>query len=297
MRVLVLGSAAGGGVPQWNCRCPVCDLAWRGDPRVRARTQTSVAVSGDGQHWVVLDAAPELRHQILANPALQPASGGRNSPIAAVVLSSGDVDHLAGLLCLREGHRFTIYASDQTLIQLTSSPVFDVLNTDLVQRTPISPDAPFAAAGLTITPFAVPGKVPLYRESGVVEIGAETEAVIGLDITDGRRRFCYVPGLAHLTPRLVERLGGADALALDGTTFTDDEMPRLGLSPKSASRMGHLAISGQGGSLHAFVGMAAQRIYIHLNNSNPVLVDGSAERRIVEAAGWAVAHDGMELAL
>ena len=297
MHALVLGSAAGGGVPQWNCRCPVCELAWRGDGSVFPRSQTSLAVSADGADWIVLDAAPELRTQIIASPALHPRRTGRSSPIAAVVLTSGDVDHLAGLLCLREGQPFQLFAAQATLDQLSASPVFDVLSPAVVDRAVLTLDQPATVAGLAITPFAVPGKVPLYREGLEVEIGAETEAVIGLDVTDGQHRLCYVPGLARLTPALVERLGGADVLALDGTAYTDDELPRLGLFPKTAARMGHLAMTGAGGSLDAFAGTRARRLYIHLNNTNPVLVEGSAERAAVESAGWEVAFDGMEIAL
>jgi pyrroloquinoline quinone biosynthesis protein B len=142
----------------------------------------------------------------------------------------------------------------------------------------------------------VPGKVPLYRESDTVVIGEETETVVGLDISDGRRRVVYIPGCARITPKLRDRLQGADVLFFDGTTFTDDEMPRLGLSSKTSSRMGHIAITGEGGSLHGFDGVEiARRIYIHINNSNPILIEDSAERHTVVAAGWDVAHDGMEL--
>ena len=256
-----------------------------------------MAVTSDGERWIILDAAPELRHQILANPDLWPAQLGRHSPIAAVVLTSGDVDHLAGLLSLRESHRFSLHCTDETLRQLTESPIFGVLAEGWVDRREMRLEQPFTAAGLTITAFPVPGKVPLYREGEQVTVGLESEAVVGLEITGDSRKLCYVPGIAHLTPELVDRLGDADVLALDGTTFTDDEMPRLGVSSKSASRMGHLAISGEGGSLHAFVGKQARRLYIHLNNTNPVLIEGSPERAIVEAAGWEVAHDGMEIPL
>lgn len=272
-------------------------MAWRGDGSVLPRSQTSLAVSADGGDWIILDAAPELRTQILDNACLHPQRAGRNSPIAAVVLTSGDVDHLAGLLCLREGHAFQLLAAQETLNQVTSSPVFDVLSPALVECRVLIVNEAVVVAGLEITPFAVPGKVPLYREGPDVEIGAATEAVIGLDVTDGRHRLSYVPGVARLTPDLVERLGSADVLALDGTAYTDDELPRLGLSPKTAARMGHLAMTGQDGSLDAFAGMRARRIYIHLNNTNPVLVEGSAERAAVEAAGWEVAHDGLEIAL
>lgn len=297
MRVIVLGSAAGGGVPQWNCRCPVCTLAWRRDGSVRWRTQTSLAVSADSESWVLLDAAPELREQILSNPSLHPRRPGRHSPIAAVVLTSGDVDHLAGLLCLREGHRFTLWAAEDTLRQVAASPVFGVLDPSLVDKRVLPTDESTRIAGLTMSPFAVPGKVPLYREAEEQEIERESGSVIGLEVSDGRGRLCYVPGIAHLTPALAERLGGADVLFLDGTAYTDDELPRLGLSPKTAARMGHLAITGDNGSMRAFVGTRAQRHYIHLNNTNPVLVENSAERATVEDAGWTVAHDGLEIVM
>jgi pyrroloquinoline quinone biosynthesis protein B len=298
MRVLVLGSGAGGGVPQWNCSCPVCELAWRGDPRVRHRSQTSLAVSADGQDWIILDAAPELRQQIIDRPALHPRGPGRHSPVAAVILTSGDVDHLAGLLCLREGHRFSLLGTEATLSQVAPDTIFGVLRPDLVTRRMLRPGKPVECAGLTVTPFLVPGKVPLYRESGEVAVGIEGEDVIGLDLSDGARRLCYVPGLARLTPALRDRLGTADLLFIDGTAYADDELPRLGLSPKTAARMGHLAMTGEGGTLHAFAsGAPARKVYIHLNNTNPVLIEDSPERASVAAAGWEVAYDGMEIAL
>jgi pyrroloquinoline quinone biosynthesis protein B len=298
MRVLVLGSGAGGGVPQWNCSCPVCKLAWCGDPRVRPRTETSLAVSADGRDWVVLDAAPELRQQILDRPALHPRGPGRGSPIAAVILTSGDVDHLAGLLCLREGHAFTLLGTEATLDQVAPDGVFGVLRPDRVTRRALRPGEAVDVAGLTITPFEVPGKVPLYREGEAVALGTEGEEVIGLEVVHGAHRLCYVPGLARLTPALRDRLGAADLLFLDGTAYADDELPRLGLSQKTAARMGHLAMTGEGGSLQAFApGRPARKVYIHLNNTNPVLIEDSPERAQVAAAGWEVAHDGMEFSL
>jgi pyrroloquinoline quinone biosynthesis protein B len=298
VRVLVLGSAAGGGVPQWNCACPVCLLAWRGDPRVKHRTQTSLAVTTDGRDWIVLDAAPDLRQQIIAQPALHPAKPGRHSPITAVVLTSGDVDHIAGLLCLREGHRFILLGTPTTLDGLSGDAAFGVLKAELVERRPLKLDQPVALAGLAVTPFAVPGKVPLYRETIDLAIGAETEDVIGLEIDDGRARLCYLPSIARLTPALVERLGAADLLFLDGTTFEDDELRVLGLSAKSAGRMGHMAMNGPAGSLHAFPQDShARRIYIHLNNTNPVLIEDSPQRAAVTEAGWEIAYDGLDITL
>ena len=298
MRIVVLGSAAGGGVPQWNCRCRVCELA-RCDPsRVQPRTETSLAVSADGVSFVLFDAAPELRQQISATAALRPRGVGlRQSPITAVFLTSGDVDHVAGLLCLREGHAFDLYATTPVLEDV-AAPVFDVLRPGTVTRRSLVLDAPVDVAGLTVTPFAVPGKVPLYREGETVAVGDSSEAVIGLEVSDGSHRVAYAPGVAHLPEALRARLAEADLLFLDGTTFTDDELVEAGLSPKTAGRMGHLAITGPGGSLEAFAPAApARKVYIHLNNSNPVLIEESAERAAVAAQGWSVAHDGMEFTL
>jgi pyrroloquinoline quinone biosynthesis protein B len=298
MKIIILGSAAGGGFPQWNCRCPNCRLAWAGDPRVSPRTQSSLAVSVDGQRWILINASPDLRQQILATPALHPRQGSRDTPIVAVVLTNGDVDHVAGLLTLRERQPFALHASAQLHAMLDADPVFGVLDRGLVPRHPMALGEMSEIAGLAVTPFAVPGKVPLFLESGEVEIGVETEMTVGLEIQAGGRRAIYVPGCATVTPALQERVAGADLLLFDGTTFTDDEMPRLGLSPKTAARMGHVAMSGPEGSLATLEGVAVGRkVYLHINNTNPVLVEGSPEREIVEAAGWRVAHDGLEIVL
>src|SRR5215203_3820713 len=142
LRILVLGSAAGGGFPQWNCRCPVCELAWAGDQRVMPRTQSSLAVSADGERWLLLNASPDVRQQIRATPQLQPHKPGRHSPIAAVVLSNGDVDHVAGLLSLREGHSFSLYGTDAVLTGLDANPIFRVLDPAVVKRVTIDLDSP-----------------------------------------------------------------------------------------------------------------------------------------------------------
>ena len=302
MHIIVIGSAAGGGFPQWNCRCPNCRLAWAGDPRVSPRTQSSLAVSADGRGWVLVNASPDLRQQILATPALHPGRGAddasRDSPIRAVVLTNGDVDHVAGLLTLRERQPFALHASPSLHAMLDADPVFAVLDRTLVSRRVLALDEASAVEGLSVTPFAVPGKVPLFLESGEVEIGRETDMTVGLDIRANGRRAVHVPGCAAVTPALLERVRGADLLLFDGTTYTDDEMPRLGLSEKTAARMGHVAMGGPGGSLETLAGAeVGAKVYVHINNTNPALVDGSAERRAVEAAGWRIAHDGMEFTL
>ena len=298
LRIRVLGSAAGGGFPQGNCLCPNCRLAGQGDPRVRPRTQSSLAISADGNRWLLLNASPDLRQQIFANSCLHPRGATRQTPIAGVFLTNGDVDHLAGLLTLREQQAFTIYASTSVLEQ-TKHGVFAVLNPHLVQRMPVALEARIdMGLGFTIQPFAVPGKVPLYLEGERVEIGGETDSTIGVDIVCGQRRAIVIPGCAEVSDDVLRRVEDADVLFFDGTTFSDDEMVRMGLSQKTAWRMGHCAIDGERGSLARFAGSKiGQRVYTHINNSNPILVEDSPERARVEAAGWIVAHDGLEIAL
>ena len=216
-----------------------------------------------------------------------------------MVLTSGEVDHIAGLLCLREGHSFSLMATRTTLDDLDASPIFDVLRRDTAVRLPLALDAPVTVADLTVTAFAVPGKMPLYRDDGGAPARNETsEAVVGLEVTDGRHRLAYVPGAAALPDILRQRLAAADLLFLDGTAYTDDELVAAGLSVKTAARMGHLPMTGAGGSLKAALNeVTGRRVYIHLNNSNPVLRERSPERRTVIEAGWTIAEDGMEFVL
>jgi pyrroloquinoline quinone biosynthesis protein B len=297
VHILVLGSAAGGGFPQWNCLCPVCQLAWAGDKRVKPRTQSSLAISSDGENWLLLNASPDLRQQILALKQLHPRGAKRHSPIAGVFVTNGDVDHLTGLLTLREQQPFTIYGSKRTL-ELTGESVFGVLNKDLVKSVPVELEKPVKVMGLTITPFAVPGKVPLWLEDAQVKIGTEDESTVGLEIIEGKKRFYYIPGCAEVTPKIQERIKGADLLFFDGTTYTDDEMVKLGLSPKTAWRMGHVAMSGEKGSMHRLLDLnIGRKIYVHINNTNPVLIEDSPERQSVEKAGWDVSYDGMEVTI
>ena len=296
MRFLVLGSAAGGGFPQWNCLCPNCRLAWERDPRVERRTQASLAVSLDGDRWVVLGACPDLRQQILDAPALHPRRAPRHSPIRGVFLPNGDIDNIAGLLVMREMQPFTIWGSEATLAHVRSG-VFAALDEKLCPRAPVTLDAPLdTGLGYTITPFAVPGKIPLYMEppdESELGLGVEGETTLGLEISDGMSRAYYIPSCARMTNGLRARLEGADLLFFDGTTYDDDEMIRLGLSPKTAWRMGHMAMRA---SVEALAELKiGRKIFIHINNSNPVLCRGSEERSRVEAAGWTLAHDGLAL--
>ena len=298
MRILVLGSAAGGGVPQWNCLCPVCQLAWSGDKRVKPRSQSSLAVSADGERWLLLNASPDLRQQIIAAPSLHPRGAKRHSPIGAVFVTNAEVDHLAGLLTLREQQRFALFGSQATLAQ-AGAGIFGVLHKDLVDRHAIALDTPAdTGLGIWVTPFAVPGKVPLYLEGENVAVGAESEATVGVELSDGAKSFFYVPGCAEINEGVIKRLAGAALVFFDGTTFTDDEMVNLGLSKKTAWRMGHVAMSGEKGSLERLASCAiGRKIYVHINNTNPVLIEDSPQRAAVERAGWDVAYDGMEICL
>lgn len=315
MKILVLGSAAGGGFPQWNCGCVGCRRARSGDPAAKPRTQSSLAVSADGRRWALLNASPDLGAQLLASPALHPpaspgASVTRGNPIAAAVLTNADIDHVAGLLTLRESHPFAVYATARVQSVLAANSVFNVLNPALVPRRVMSLGAPFQPAdadgvplGLDIEAFAVPGKVALYLEDEAAgpSFGSVAEDTVALRVrpTDGSSDgFFYIPGCAALPGWLADRLYGAPLVLFDGTTWTDDEMIRSGTGVKTAARMGHMAMSGPDGSLAAFAPLkVGQKIYIHINNTNPALLEDSPERREAEAAGWRIAQDGLELTL
>ena len=298
----VLGSAAGGGYPQWNCNCDVCALAWRGDPRVQARTQSSIAATADGERWLLVNASPDLRQQILSTPSMAASAAAahgqrRASAIAAALVTNGDVDHVAGLLTLRERQPLSLYGTAGVMDVISANPIFEVLSADCVERTRMPLDTPFEPVpGLSVEMFAVPGKVPLYLETGDVSVGEVGDMTVGLRLSAGGRSIFYIPGCAEVTDDVRRRLAGADAVLFDGTVFTDGEMEAAGVGAKTGRRMGHVPISGPGGSLEAFDGLGiGEKIYIHINNTNPILVEGSEERDRVEARGWRVAYDGMEL--
>jgi pyrroloquinoline quinone biosynthesis protein B len=300
LTAIVLGAAAGGGFPQWNCNCEVCRLAWAGDPRVRPRTQASLAVSSDGKRWTLLNASPDLRAQLLKTALLHPRHATRGSPIETVVLTGAEIDQTAGLLSLRERSPFTIIATAATLAAVAANPMFGALASDVVTRRVVAPGERFqldSESGLTAELFLVPGKLPLYLEGDDPDTASESAANVGVEISDGRLRLAYVPGAAAVTPALRQRLMRADVVLFDGTLFTDDEMIRAGAGAKTGRRMGHMPIDGADGSLAALAGLPARRVFVHINNTNPILVDGSPERVRVEAAGWQVAFDGMEIRL
>jgi pyrroloquinoline quinone biosynthesis protein B len=294
----VLGSAAGGGFPQWNCRCPTCRLAWAGDARVRPRTQASLAVSADDENWLLINASPDLPQQLRQTNALHPRNGIRGSPIKAVLLTGAEIDQVAGLLSLREREPFLLCATAVTLATLAENAMFGVLAPDLVTRKALVPAAPLALpGGLQVRLFTVPGKVPLYLEGENPETASETAANVGVEICADNARLLYIPGAAAVTAAMTARMEGADVVFFDGTLFRDDEMIASGTGSKTGRRMGHIPIDGEDGSLAALEGIAGRRVYVHINNTNPILIAGSPERMHVEHAGWEVAEDGMEVAL
>lgn len=308
MRIIVLGSAAGGGFPQWNCNCDSCRRARAGAPEARARTQASLAISANGREWYLLNASPDIRQQIDRTRSLQPnptVAERRHSPIAGVVLTNADVDHVAGLLSLRERQPMTLYGSARVLSVLDANAIFNVLDRELVSRRPLplNTELPLGDSEdcLWVTGFAVPGKVPLWLENAAdVNLSGEKDEVIGLMVSEPSTgaRFFYIPGCATMTQDLTARLAKAPLVFFDGTTWTDDEMCTAGVGSKTASRMGHMSMSGSTGSISALAPLGIrQKVFIHINNTNPVLMSDSPQRHEAQTHGWEIAEDGMEIRL
>jgi pyrroloquinoline quinone biosynthesis protein B len=258
-----------------------------------------LAITQDNENFLLINASPDLRQQLVDNPALHPRRGLRHSPVKAVVVTNADVDHVAGLLTLRERQGLTLHATAGTLETIGANAIFNVLSGDIVERKSIVLGVPFVPLeSIEIVAFPLPGKVALWMEGDQVEVGGETEATIGLEFKSNDRRVLYAPGCSRVTDALLERAQGADVLFFDGTTFTDNEMIARGLSQKSAQRMGHTPMSGSDGALARFADAnIGRKIFIHINNSNPTLIAGSPERRAIEEAGWELGFDGMEIAV
>jgi pyrroloquinoline quinone biosynthesis protein B len=258
--------------------------------------QTGLAVSAGDGHWTLLNASPDLPAQIRATSALHPRDGLRVSPIHAVVLTGAEIDQIAGLLSLRESTPFSLYATPASHAAVAANAMFGAMSS--MARRAVNPGERFTlAGGIEATLFMVPGKVPLYLEGEAPELDTESAANVGIELRHEGARMVFVPGTATVTEQMRERFAGADVVLFDGTLFTDDEMIRTGTGQKTGRRMGHMQIDGDDGSLRALTGLSARRIFIHINNTNPILVDGSAQRRKVENAGWQVAEDGMEIVL
>lgn len=249
----------------------------------------------DGRAWALRNASPDIGVQLRAAPALAP-QGLRDSPIRAVVVTNGDVDHIAGLLTLRAKGVFTLHATPATLAVLADNPVFGMLDPAFVTREAIALDRPFTLLpGLEVTANTVPGKVPLYLEGATVKTGQTGDQTVDLRLDGGGRIVHSLPGCADLPPDLIDRLTEADAILFDGTVWADDDMIWSATGPKTGARMGHMAMSGAEGSLARRSQLKARRIYAHVNTTNPVLLPGP-EREAVMTAGWEIAFDGMEIA-
>lgn len=310
MKVLVLGSGAGGGFPQWNCNCRLCAGQRQGVLDACARTQSSIAVSADGESWVLLNASPDIGQQIRSHAQLHPRHGLRDTPIKAVVLMDAQIDHVAGLLGLREGPRIDLYATPCVFEDLTTSfPVLGVLEHYCGTRWHMLAVAgtqtriDFGVAGfpsLRFTAVAIPGKAPPYSPHRREQAVGDNIALLIEDLQSGQRLF-YAPGLAEVGHEELRWMHDADCLLLDGTFWTEDEMRHAGLGTRTASDMGHLPQTGTGpraGMVDALLATPARRkVLIHINNSNPILDAASAQRQLLERHGIEVAYDGMEIAL
>lgn len=299
MHVILLGTAAGGGFPQWNCACTGCRTARRDPAAAVPRTQSSVAVSADGGHWFLLNASPDVRAQLALLPPGEPG-GTRQLPIEGVVLTDAELDHTLGLLLLREGGALPLHATAAVTATLERDsrllPVLrafaDVPLTTLEEgvAVPLSHRGG-EPSGLTVEAFAVPGGAPRFASRNA------PGHTVGLLIRGGAHACAFVPGCAALEAPLISRLAGLDLVLFDGTFWRDDELPAVTGGRRTARDMGHLPISGPGGSLEILPRLGSPVVYVHLNNTNPVLLENSPERAAVAAAGLAVGADGMTFTL
>jgi pyrroloquinoline quinone biosynthesis protein B len=295
MKLRVLGAGAGGGFPQWNCGCPGCRAVRDGSRPATPRTQSSIAVSADGATWFLVNASPDLRAQIEASPTLRPRDK-RDSPIAAVLLTDAELDHTMGLLLLREGPGVELHATEASFATLRDGTGFlPTLEryTQVTPRTVVPGETVGLGEGITYRAFDVP-TVKKARFGGTEDVGR----VVGYRFTDTAtgRTAVYLPGVQEVTPAVHDELAAADVVLVDGTTWTDDEMISLGLASKTARDMGHLAVDGPDGSLAVLAALPAERkIYVHINNTNPMLLEDSPEHATVTTRGVEIALDGLEV--
>ncbi len=305
MKIRILGSAAGGGFPQWNCNCPNCRGIRAGSLRARARTQSSIAVSGhDPARWILVNASPDIRAQLEAHPELQPHRALRDSALCAVVLVDGQVDHTTGLYMLRESTRpWPVWCTDSTYADLTQgNPVLQVLTHFCgVERHRMELDRPFLVEQVEDVRWRalpVASKPAPYSPNRAAPIPGDNVALVLEDGHSGRSAV-YAPGLGAIDERLFEFMQRAACVLVDGTFWSDDEMIRVGVSKKHARDLGHLPQSGEGGMLDWLGRLPAgvRKILIHINNTNPILDESSDEARELTRRGVEVAVDGMEIAL
>ncbi|HZO83435.1 MAG TPA: pyrroloquinoline quinone biosynthesis protein PqqB [Candidatus Binataceae bacterium] len=304
MTILVLGAGAGGGFPQWNCNCRNCRGVRSGTVRARPRTQSSIAVSSDSANWALINASPDLLTQLKSLPQLQPARAMRDTGIRAVILVDSQIDHTLGLAMLREGARLEVYCTASVREDLTTgNPLLRMLESYCgVTWHEIRPvgGAPFGVPGVEgveFTAVAVKSKAPPYSPHRETPQPGDNIALMMVNAVSGRSVF-YAPGLAEIEPEVWRCMSRADCVMVDGTFWTDDEMIRLGAGRKRALEMGHLAQSGEDGMLSWLKKLPhARKVLIHINNTNPILDEDSAQRRELERAGIEVAFDGMEISL
>lgn len=306
MRIRILGAAAGGGLPQWNCRCPNCLAARAGSPDVPPLTQSSLAVSGEGASWFLLNVSPDIRKQIQDSPALSGdvADGVRGTGIAGCVMTDAEIDHTTGLLLLREGCTFPIYAPALIRDWLHEYyPIGPILShfaerpwRELALDAEIELcDAEGRGSGLFIRAFDLDPHPPRFTAG---HEGSLEGSVVGLEIRDAATggKMVYAPGVEKIAPALERATEGADAIYLDGTFWTERELIDLGLSEQTATEIGHMWVAGEGGSLEWIGGLDVRhRTYVHINNTNPMLNRAGAECAEVEARGVSVGRDGDEI--
>ncbi len=296
MRVRILGSAAGGGFPQWNCNCETCTAARDSDVAATPRTQSSIAVRAENGPWFLVNASPDLRQQLADLPG-EPNGTLRDSRVAGILLTDAEIDHTAGLLLMRESSTpLEIYSSEQVRQALSVDyPVLTMLDRYCgVRWSPLEPGRPVLLGGsLEVDAFETGGDAPLYVA------GDDGPTAMGLTITDRETGgvFTYAPALEAIDAEIGERFGRSDCLFVDGTFWTADELVELGLAERNAYAMGHMPISGPDGTLATLETLSARTVFVHVNNTNPVLLDDSAERAIVAASGIDVGYDGMEIEL
>lgn len=308
LRIVVLGAAAGGGIPQWNCGCQMCRAARSDKPELQSG-QASIAVSADDRNWFLINASPDLRQQVTDTPQLHPRKGAlRHSPIAGVILTNGEVDAVAGLLSMREGSPFTVYAHQRVLAILKANSIFNVLSDKNVKREAVEIDRSFAlrlqdgtASGLEVLPFTVPGKGAWYLEGQAHPAGADGDGdTLGLRISESAsgKHFYFIAACARVTPELKARISRAPLLFFDGTVWRDDELVAAGLGQKTGQSMGHIAMSGEDGAIASLADAGiGQKFFLHINNSNPALLRDSTERAALTTTGWKIPHNGMEITL
>jgi len=300
VKVMVLGSAAGGGFPQWNCNCNNCCGVRSGSLDAIPRTQSSIAVSVDGERWILFNASPDIRSQLEANPPLQPKRGRRDTGVHGVVLADSQIDHTTGLLFLREGCPLRVYCTDMVAQDLsTGFPIFVMLQSwdgGVIQTTVPIDGSAFQVIGIeeiSITAIPLDGKAPPYSpHRHDPHVGDNVGYLI--EDTRSQASLFYAPGLGQMSSALLDMMGGADCVMVDGTFWSEDEMQRAGVGTKLASDMGHLPQSGDEGMLYWLSKIPGPRkILIHINNTNPILIENSPERKLVEESGVEVAYDGM----